>query len=481
MLPWNSIIKLSKNKSRAIYLQIADALIIEILNGRISKGYKMPGGRSLSQLLHLNRKTVMQAYDELLSQGWIEIIPSKGTFVKNDLPLSKPKKIHITPNNTSKNTFIENLTVLPFSENNESKINENTIDDGSPDYRLAPMDLLYKVARYYTKGRIGKSVLLNSSSYGEITLRETLVKYLSNTRALNGSIENILITRGSQMALYLIFNLLIKKGDNIIIGELNYKTTNTIIKLLGGNLIKTPLDNTGLDIGFIENCCQTNKIKAIYITPHHHFPTTVIMPVNKRLQLLNLSYKYNFAIIEDDYDYDYHYARTPILPLASLDKSGNTIYIGSFSKILVPSVRIGYMFAHPKIIQESAKLRRYIDKQGDPIIERSLAHLIQENEISRHLKKAVNAYKIRRDLFCAELENKFKDLIHFTKPEGGMAIWANFNPGTSVKQLVVNAEKKNLYLNIDCSLAETACRLGFASTNEKEIIRNLEILKILLS
>lgn len=481
MLPWNSIIKLSKNKNRAIYLQIADAIIAEIINGRISKGYKMPGARSLSELLELNRKTVMQAYDELLAQGWLEIKPSKGTFVKNNLPQTNPKKISQTLNNTSENTFIENLAVLPFSENNESKINENIIDDGSPDYRLAPMDSLYKIARYYTKGRIGKSVLLNNSSYGEITLRETLVKYLSNTRALNGSVENILISRGSQMALYLIFNILIEKGDNILIGELNYKTTNTIIKHLGGNLIKTPIDKTGLDIDFIDNYCKKNKIKAIYITPHHHFPTTVIMPVNKRIQLLNLSYKYNFAIIEDDYDYDYHYARTPILPLASLDKSGNTIYIGSFSKILVPSVRIGYMFAHPKVIQESAKLRRYIDKQGDPIIERSLAHLIQENEISRHLKKAVNAYKIRRDLFCSELKNKFNDQIHFNKPEGGMAIWANFNQDISIKQLVKNAKNNNLHLNIDMNLANHACRLGFASINEKEILKNLEILKFTLS
>jgi len=139
------------------------------------------------------------------------------------------------------------------------------------------------------------------------------------------------------------------------------------------------------------------------------------------------------------------------------------------------------MFAHPKIIQESAKLRRYIDKHGDPIIERSLAHLIQENEISRHLKKAVNAYKIRSDLFCSELANKFIDQIQFNKPEGGMAIWANFSPDISIKQLVKSTKKKNLHLNIDMNLAGNACRLGFASANEKEIIKNLEILKSTLS
>jgi GntR family transcriptional regulator/MocR family aminotransferase len=139
------------------------------------------------------------------------------------------------------------------------------------------------------------------------------------------------------------------------------------------------------------------------------------------------------------------------------------------------------MFAHPKIIQESAKLRRYIDKQGDPIMERSLAHLIQENEISRHLKKAVNAYKIRRDLFCSELENKFNDQINFDKPEGGMAIWTKFNTESTIKELVEKAKNKNLHLNIDYNLATHACRLGFASTNEKEIIKNLEILKLILS
>lgn len=481
MLPWNTIITISREKPRAIYLQIADAIIVEVLNDRIPKGYKMPGGRKMADALKLNRKTILQAYDELLAQGWLEIIPSKGSFIKKNFPNLNPTQFSIQADLLQSNSFINDLPVLPFNGNKDIEIKDNVIDDGSPDYRLAPIDSLYKIARYYSKGRIGKSILLNNSSYGEIQLRETLTHYLANTRALNGNIENILISRGSQMALYLIFNLLVNKGDNVVVGDLNYKTTNTIIKHLGGNLIKTPLDKDGLNIDFIEDVCAKTKIRAIYITPHHHFPTTVIMPVNRRIQLLNLSLKYNFAIIEDDYDYDYHYNRSPILPLASLDKSGNTIYIGSFSKILVPSIRIGYIFAHPKIIQEASKLRRYIDKQGDPIIERSLAHLIQENEISRHLKKVVNIYKIRRDLFCSILENKFSQEIKFNKPEGGMAIWVKLKQDISIVKLVELARCKNLYLNIDSNLSTTSCRLGFASTNENEIINNLNILKNVLS
>lgn len=480
MLPWKSIISISKNRSRAIYLQVADAIIEEILKDRIPKGYKMPGGRVLSDALSLNRKTVTQAYDELLAQGWLEIIPSKGTFVKDNLPLMNYQKLEENP--VKKNSdLINGLNILPFDENREYSKPQHVIDDGSPDYRFAPVDALYKSARYFTKGRIGKSILLNSSSYGELTLRETLQTYLSDTRALNGSIENIIITRGSQMALYLLFNVLLNKNDNVVVGNLNYYSANTIVKQVGGNLICVPVNNQGLDINAIEDICKKKPIKAVYITPHHHFPTTVIMPVNRRMQLLDLSMKYNFAIIEDDYDYDYHYSGSPILPLASLDKSGNVIYIGSFSKILVPSIRIGYMYAHSKIIQETAKLRRIIDKQGDPIIERALAHLLQENEIQRHLKKAVNAYKKRRDLFCNILKYEFSGHVNFDIPDGGMAIWAKFNAQLMIPELVRKAKKHNLYLNIDSQIIPSSCRLGFASTNEDEIIKNLDLLKKTLS
>lgn len=475
MLPWKSIIKVNKKNNRAIYLQIAGAIINEIMAGRIAKSHKMPSTRILAEELGLNRKTVSLAYDELLAQGWLDIIPSRGTFIKNSLPITNHQSLlHNKPHQSGQ--FVKTISILPFAANEDFSHSVNTIDDGTPDYRMAPIDALLKTARSISKGSIGRSVLLNASSYGNLTLRKTLVSYLSISRALNGSEENILITRGSQMAIYLLFSILLKKDDKVIVGALNYKNADQIIQHLGANLIKIPLDNSGLNIEEIERACLENKIRAIYISPHHHYPTTVTMPTENRLKLLKLSSQYNFAIIEDDYDYDYHYSGTPILPLASLDRSGNVIYIGSFSKILVPSIRIGYVYAHPKVIHEIAKLRKMIDKQGDPITERALAELINENEIQRCLKKAVVAYKHRRDIFCAKLKNELPNEIEFDIPDGGMAIWAKFHNEIIIKELVKKAKQNNLFLNIDPERTPQSCRLGFTSMNEKEIKVNLNAL-----
>ncbi|MFY0652212.1 MAG: PLP-dependent aminotransferase family protein [Cyclobacteriaceae bacterium] len=475
MLPWKSILKIDKNIKRAVYLQIADCIVDEILAGRIPKGHKMPGTRGLAEELVINRKTVALAYDELLAQGWIEILPSKGTFIKQSLPVVRHQMLNdLKPKQKGK--FIDSIASQPFSIIPEQVRPPNTIDDGIPDFRMAPIDALLKTTRSVSKGRIGRSVLLNSSSYGEIELRKALVEYLSSTRALNGSVDNIIITRGSQMAIYLLFTVLLKKGDKVIVGELNYKNADQIIENIGAELVKVPVDDRGLNIEAIERAASQYNIKAVYISPHHHYPTTVTMPAENRMKLLELSNRYDFAIIEDDYDYDYHYKGSPILPLASLDKTGNVIYIGSFSKILVPSIRIGYVYAHPKVVDEIAKLRRMIDKQGDPIKERALAELIRENEIQRCLKKAVLAYKKRRDIFCSTLHSEIGDQIQFNIPDGGMAIWATFKNGIIIKELVTQAESNGLFLNIDPERTPHSCRFGFASMDEKELEINLGLL-----
>ncbi|WP_420581021.1 PLP-dependent aminotransferase family protein [Reichenbachiella sp.] len=468
MLPWKSIITINRKEIRPVYLQISDAVIAEIMKGRIQKGLKMPGSRTMASTLCLNRKTVLQAYDELMAQGWMEIVPMKGTFIKQSLPEVKQQSLG------------DVLEIKSEAQTNSSKYDmprgEHVIDDGTPDYRLAPIDDLLKTARSVSKGLVGKSVLLGNHFFGEASLRNNLSDYLSTTRAINGTKGNILITRGSQMAIYLAFAILLSKGDEVIVGQLNYHSADKAIKSTGGTLVKVPVTPEGLDLNVVEEKAKAGKIKAMYITPHHQYPTTVTMPVENRMRLLELAEKFDFYVIEDDYDYDYHYNRSPILPLASIDRNGRIIYIGSFSKILVPSIRIGYMFASESIIKKCGELRMIIDKLGDPIMERALAEMLANNDIDRFLKKAVNTYKERRDLFCKRLEEGLKEEITFTKPNGGMAVWVNFK-NINIQDLVETAQIHKLTLKIDVyEHTNKACRFGFASMNLKEIETNTDLL-----
>lgn len=479
MLPWKSIIHIDRGSKRPVYLQVVNAVVDEILEGRLSRGQKMPGTRTLSEALDLNRKTIGLSYDELVAQGWLEIVPSRGTFIGKTLPLVKQRPLPES-HADKQSGFISSIPAIDLNFRPAPNLLDKRIDDGSPDYRMAPIDQLIKTARFYAKGRIGKSLLLNRDPLGEAHLRHTLSKFLANTRAIHGQPDQVLITRGSQMAIYLIFRLLLKRGEKVVVSELNYLSANRVITEIGGQLITVPVEKDGICVDEIERQCRQSKIRAIYITPHHHFPTTVMMSAEKRIKLLELSKKYSFAIIEDDYDYDYHYQGSPILPLASLDKTGNVIYIGSFGKMLAPSVRIGYMFAHPKIALECANLRRMIDKVGDPIMERAISQLIEDNELQRCLKKAVKAYRHRRDLFSEILTDELTDYLSFEKPEGGMAIWAKWKHGIETSTLVDRSRQAGLSLDVDEELSQEACRLGFASLNEVEIKENLQVLKSVL-
>ncbi|MFY0627341.1 MAG: PLP-dependent aminotransferase family protein [Reichenbachiella sp.] len=464
MFPWKSIFNLDKNHKRPIFLQIVDVIISEVSKGRIKTGDLLPGSRRLAQLLSLNRKTVILAYDELLAQGWIEIRPSKGTYIKNTLPLVSAKHLN-SP------SIIKSLTI----EKDTTEITSKVINDGTPDFRLAPLDKLYKQARFVSKGIIGKSVLVGDHSRGEGHLRHTLTDYLQQTRGISGNIENVMVTRGSQMSIYLAFSQILAQRDSVIVGSLNYQTANQTITSLGGQLIKVPVNHEGLEIDEIAKVLKKKKVKAIYVTPHHHYPTTVTMPVENRLQLLELANKYNFYIIEDDYDYDYHYLRSPILPIASIDQTERVVYIGSFSKLLAPSIRIGYMHAPKSLIDQCAKQRLLLDRRGDPILERSLSDLINENELSRSLKKTIPIYKHRRDLMCSILKEGLGQNISFNKPDGGMAVWVEL-ANTPIDDLKKETLKSGLKLEIDTYHYTNHCRLGFASMNDHEIQENCKLL-----
>ena len=159
------------------------------------------------------------------------------------------------------------------------------------------------------------------------------------------------------MALYLLTCVLFSKGENIIVGDTNYYYADHCFLNAGMKLVRVKVDESGIDVDAIEKICSEKKIKAVYITSHHHYPTTVTLIASRRIRLLELSEKFGFIIIEDDYDYDFHYLSSPILPLISADLKGMIIYIGTLSKTIAPAIRTGYVVAPPNLILELARIK----------------------------------------------------------------------------------------------------------------------------
>ena len=449
--------------------------------GRIGPGIKMPGTRQMSQLLSVHRKTMVRAYEELDAQGWIEMKPSKGTFISEKLPEIVPRKIaeykrNAYPEKTGFSVKINDrvrAAVRPYR-------NIIGFHDG-PDVRLIPVEEL---------GRAYKSVMtrhanLSYLSYVEIAgvekFRKILSRYLNSTRGLQTSYENIMITRGSQMALYLLSLVLFSKGETIIVGDTNYYYADRVFLNAGMKLSRVRVDEDGISVEEVENTCKRKKIKALYITSHHHYPTTVTLSADRRIKLLALAEKYGFIIIEDDYDYDFHYLSSPILPLVSADVKGVVIYIGTLSKTISPVIRTGYVIAPANLIKELCRIRQLIDTQGDPVMELALAEMFEEGQIKRHMKKCLNIYHRRRDFLCSSLSEQLSDVIDFKVPDGGLAIWAKFKKSVPLPPLTEKLRAQGIILSNGLihntrPVSFNATRIGFGWMNEKEAEKAVKVM-----
>ncbi|MCG1036417.1 PLP-dependent aminotransferase family protein [Polaribacter sargassicola] len=476
MFPFKTSFYLDRKSKQALYLQLSNQFIRLIKERKLLPETKLPGSRTLAELLNVHRKTVVACYEELLLQGWVESIPKKGTFINAKLPeLHQQEFVQKKEVLSTKKVgfqFYKDASLQRISP--EIKEGFMMFNDGISDARLTPTeDLARTYRRICSKKNIYKEMSYGSL-FGNEKLRITLADYLNKTRGLNINKDNVIITRGSQMGIFLSAKLLLQKNDNIIVGQTNYTSADTNFLQRKANLLRVSVDKNGLVTDEIEQICQNKSIKAVYVTSHHHHPTTVTLSAERRIHLLNLAKKYSFAIIEDDYDYDFNYNHSPILPLASHDTNGNVIYIGSVCKTVAPVFRIGYIIAPNSFVNEAANQRRFIDRQGDALLELTFEDFIKSGDLDRHIKKVMKVYKARRDLFCKLLKEQFSTVFTFDKPKGGMAVWLTLNKKYSWKTVAEIANKYQLEIGEwqrydNAKIGHNSIRVGFAMYNEEEI------------
>ena len=485
MFPYKTSLVVNRNSKQALYLQLSNRFIKLIKDRKLPPKTKLPGSRTLATILNVHRKTIVACYDELLLQGWVESIAKRGTFVNANLPELHQKDFN-------KSEFKDSNNTIGFDFYKDELLDRNTIkqssdfmyiNDGISDARLVPTEDLARIYRRISSRKNIYKEMSYGSLYGNEKLRKTISNYLNKTRGLHTTHDNILITRGSQMGIYLSSKLLLKKDDKIIVGETNYVSADTSFLKQKAILKRVLVDDNGLVTDEIEKICKKEKIKAVFVTSHHHHPTTVTLSAERRIHLLNLSKKYHFAIIEDDYDYDFNYNHSPILPLASHDENGNVIYIGSVCKTVAPVFRIGYLIAPKAFVKEAANQRRYIDRQGDALLELTFNEFIKSGDLDRHIKKILKLYKIRRDLFCKLLQDNFSNVFTFKIPKGGMAIWVHLNKRYNWNSVSKIARKYKLevgeWKRYDLAKTNHNCiRIGFATFNETEIYEMINRFKL---
>ncbi len=478
-----NFIKIERNSNTSIYLQVANQLINAIQRGFLTQGTKLPGTRKLSELLQVHRNTIVAVYDELNAQGWIETLPNKGTFVLGH-DEHKPLKIRTSiqnqlvqyPQTTGYDFRRSSLLDNPF----EHSSCDYVFTEGTPDIRLTHIDQLSSLYSANMKRRSNRKKMGYYNQDGSEYFKKNLSNYLNQSRGLHISKDNILITRSTEMSVYICCEILLSSGDIVLVGELSYFSVNMIFQKSGARILHVPIDEEGIDVDAVRELCQKHTIRMLYITPHHHYPTTVTLSAQRRLELLQLSTTYGFIILEDDYDYDFYYDKAPVLPLSSADTEGMVVYVGSFGKSLIPGFRTGFIVAPENLMTEMRKYLGIIDRQGDILMEQVLGEMIEEGEIHRYLKKSLKVYQQRRDRFMALLEEHFADQLTFQKPTGGLAVWTTWKQPINLMLLSRECAKNNLFIPKTLLYQNkymTAMRLGFGHFTLEEMQESLYILK----
>ncbi len=480
--PWDLDIHIRRECGVSLHIQIVQALIEEIRRGRLTMGTPMPGSRELAGRLQVNRKTVVLAYDELIAQGWLKAQGRRGTFIAAEfMPLETRSATKPIIGTSSVHPDLQNLSPIAYQD---EPLQEDLIyfNDGIPDSRIIPYTVLSRAFRHALVKTSRNNQLGYGDPRGTLALRQSLVNMLNMERGLASNEDDICLVRGSQMGIYLAARVLVQPGDCVAFEALSYAPARDAFQACGANIISVAQDQYGLIPQKLEQLCRTYRIKAVYVTPHHQYPTTVTMPTERRLRLLMLAEQFDFYIIEDDYDHEFHFSHRPMLPIASMDREGRVVYIGSISKGLAPGLRVGYLIATPDIVHRCASAVMYIDRQGNPITELAVAELMNSGELKRHLRRALRIYSQRRDAAIQTIQGTLLDDVEFDIPAGGLAFWLRLKHGTTVQRLTCSALQHGVHLmpNEQFSTDHTqiyGMRLGYASLDEDTFKKGIQRLQ----
>ncbi len=422
MTGWTLSVFLDPASREPVYLQIAHALMHEIHRGRLRPGDSLPGQRTLAAQLGVSRNTVMAAFRELQAEGWVLAASGEGSTVAPDPPTQVPGD----GGPPLPMGFDLNTPVPPPEK--EAPIRMFKVASGVPDPCLLPGAALARAyRRALTLNR--QSALSLEDPQGHPKLRESLARMLAGTRGIPAAPDQLLITRGSQMAAFLVAEALCRPGDAVAVEALGDRRAWEVIAKTGARCLPVPVDAAGVSIEILEAILRQGPLRAVLVTPQRQYPTLAVLAEVRRTRLLELAAHHRFAIIEVDQESEFQFEGRPTAPLAARDPAGVVIHVGTLSKVFSPSLRLGFVHAPLPLIVRMRELRLGFDRQGDMVLERAMAELMEDGELARHINRMHRVYRVRRDILCAALRRELGDRISVEAPSGGLALWVTVREG----------------------------------------------------
>ncbi|WP_223580885.1 PLP-dependent aminotransferase family protein [Sphingobacterium sp. GVS05A] len=474
---FHSIIKIDRRKEDAVYIQIVYQFINAVKRNLLEDGDLLPGSRKIATELNVHRKTVVAALAELQEQGWVEILPNRGTFVKNPervITAASAIEAFRQPPDRAPYYFRKELILdTPVFEIPEKYY----FTDGTPDYRIIETEELVRFYASMVK-RKKKSDEFPATTDGNLFFRDQLSYYLNLTRGFHLS-RNFLLPIASREQIFSILSrLLIQQGDIVLVENLSYFLPNMIFSQAGAKLKTVPVDAMGMDIDYIADHFAPGEIRCVYINTKCQYPTTVSLSEKRKIQLLQLAEQYNFIVIEDDVDFESSLVKDKGESLFRKNAGNRVIYTGTFGRFLDPGFQMNFLIAPQDLLEEGKK---YLNLFGKPnfMIEKTLGEIIHQGDIFRYQRKFQKIIAERKDLFAQLLQGNFENKVTFEVPVSGLAFWIRFNVSFSLTILQEKAKEKGVLLPSNClyqNRTVTALRLGFAHLDEKDMCDAVRLL-----
>ena len=455
---------LDSSLTRQIYQQIRQ----KILKGELKADEKLPASRDLAANLQVSRNVILEAYEQLAAEGYVRGQQGSGTYVASGAYLEEisPKEVPL---------------FIPSANLKENQKNLIDFRSGIPALDLSPREKWGQLFR-----RICSENQPNIFSYdnpeGSWKLREVLCGYLRRTRGVQCQADQLVITLGAMQGLFLVALLLLSARDEVLIEDPIQFNIQKIFSFPGSSLFPIPVDDYGIRTDLFP---KDRKPALIFVTPSHQFPLGGVLPIQRRVDLIQFARKAGCYIVEDDYDSEFRYEGPPVDSLQGLDPE-RVIYVGTFSKILFPGLRLGYLVLPYPLVEKCRYLKLISGKHCDSLEQLTLAHFIQEGYLEKHLAKIKKAYFLRRQTLIKSLESHFSNQVTITGTSTGLHLIAHFHQVEFTKEILDRLEQGGVRVYpvelhaISSGRHPNKIILGYSHLDTKEITKGIKRMKAIL-
>jgi GntR family transcriptional regulator / MocR family aminotransferase len=476
-------LSLDHDSTVPLHRQVYTELRRSILTGRLLPGQQVPSTRSLSQAIGVSRTTVTQGYEQLLSEGYLETRHGSGTFVCGQLPDALLHTEAIAPIDRPKPATLQLSKYAQSMVGNPLVLQsyptaEISFRYGRPALQQFPIALWRKLlSRHCSADTEWLDYALDAQ--GDLGLRTAIAHYLGRARAVQCKPEQIVLTNGTQQGLDLILRVLIEPGDQIALEDPTYLSARKVFLSHNVNLLPIPVDASGLAIEQLISQTSAHPVRLLYVTPSHQFPTGATLSLSRRLALLQWAQQTGTMIIEDDYDSEYRYGDKPIPALQGLDSSDSVIYLGTFSKVLFPSLRIGYLVLPARLVPFITQAKWLSDRQLPMLEQKVLTDFIEAGHLESHVRKMRSHYDRLRQALVQALQQHFGSRVEILGEKAGIHVMVRFLLDMSGAEILARSLQAGVGIvpAAPCYLGaggESEFILGYGELEEERIVEAIQ-------